>query len=61
MSHHLLKWNVHTFLKLPLIDNMVILPKYQTNIITINTINLLGLEGIKIYLTLTRTTTKYST
>jgi formate hydrogenlyase subunit 3/multisubunit Na+/H+ antiporter MnhD subunit len=31
---------------------MVILPKYQTNVINFSVLNFLGLEGIKIYLTL---------
>lgn len=43
---------IHIYLKLPLIESMVILPKYQTSVLTLTSTTLFGLEGLKIYLTL---------
>ena len=43
---------IHIYLKLPIIDNFVILPKYQTNLLSLTTLSFFGLNNIKIYLTL---------
>lgn len=43
---------IHIYLKLPLMDNLIVLPKYQTSALTISSINLLGYNSLKLYLTL---------
>jgi hypothetical protein len=43
---------IHIYLKYPIVDSFTVLPKYQTNLLTLNALSLFGLEGVKIYFTL---------